>query len=252
MAKTSAALLPVLLHSNLRSTTVIDLETPLGTLRLDLPGGPESVIPPNDPARTERAQKILEKASACMDQDSFDEADRLLLEAVSICPLIPSAYRTWLGISFQRQDKERIEYAFKQLFALDQNPFDLLQFAMFLGRGGRLQESETVLEYLWGLRKEIEPELGRDIADAFLITLQRQKNLSRMIEVAEQSIQRWGEQPAFLYQLLLAHLLQGDFDLVELKIPEARAKIPESSPFQERLNQMAAAVPQLRSAKKEG
>ena len=243
---TQLGLASVLKHQNLRSTTVIELETPIGALRLDLPGGQESVNPPNDPERTRRASEILKRAREQMDGDRFEEADHLLEEATRITPLLPEAYRIWLGISFQRQDTARIEYAFKQLFALERTPFDLLQFAVFLGRAGRLDESLVVFDALWNSRNELKSDFAREVTEAYLVTLHRAKQAGKLVEVAETSIQSWGENPAFLYQALLGHLMLGELDYVERALPKARTLVPEDSPLHQRFQQMAEAVTRLK------
>jgi hypothetical protein len=243
----TSSLASVLVHADLRNTTLLELKTPVGLLRLDLPGGPESVDPPSDPGRRAKAEGLLAQARQMMENEDLESADQTLLEAVQTDPLLPEVYRTWLGVAFAREDATRIEYAFKQLFALEQQPYDLYHFGKFLGRAGRLDESGIVLRYLWDLRATVSKEISQESAAAYLVTLHRQNQAARMIEVADEAVKLWGDQDVFLYQGLLGHVLLNHLDHVESKIPEVRARIPGDSPLHPRLDQMAEAVAKLKA-----
>ncbi|MBI5368506.1 MAG: hypothetical protein HZA54_15835 [Planctomycetes bacterium] len=231
-----------------RGPFFLEMDTPLGRLRLDLAGPPDGILasPRMTDDQVAAAEAEWQRARALYQPGAHAASEQAMREIVSRYPLWGKGHGALYDLHRFLEQWAEAEYHLKQLIAVAPTWEHLKLLADLLGPRGRTEEAAVVQEHLWAHRQDAPAESACDVARNFLVTLHRLRRHRRMVELAVAAQEVCGEQPVLVYQQVLGLLRDDQHAAARARFAEFEPRLDPQDPLYGqflKLKQALAAAP---------
>jgi tetratricopeptide (TPR) repeat protein len=186
----------------------------------------------------------IEDALALSETENKQAAVDRLLSLVGEYPYSAVGYQALANVYADLGDGQEAEYNFKQWIALRPDYRNLMLFAKYLGRAGRLAEARAIEEHLWQLRSEVPTDLSLEAVHDYLVTLSRVPDGPKMVEVTSEAMKEYGRETTLVYQQIYGYILAGReveaWALLNSVLPRLSAEDPLQPRFQQMVDYLRA------------